>query len=362
MKHRMIGMLASGLTTLGMYGCSSAEHEDPTASAPGKPGEVAPLPEVRTSPTAGATVAAPATTTGAQRGNVAIPGALRAAHEAYLNGDFVALGERLREVLLDPGAGQLVRDNALALLDKAYEVRKGALPSAFVVPPTISKLQYACRHFVTPHGASYQIRFAGSAVDASRLVGVTVRLLPGGLVMDKVSGQGSFSVRHDAWAKAHGVEEFVLDSPMLEQPPPDGVVSLRLELDDGTVSEGFLLTHALRPSSDPEILSPAAMSSLAGPNPLVRWTTPRLTGATGERVRSGLAVSHEGESSSLWEFSDATDREAHEVSLGSAAGSSSLALSPGDYRLSVSAVGARFFGPVEVLRSSRVSRPFHLTE
>src|SRR4051794_10682473 len=63
------------------------------------------------------------------------PGALQAAHDAYLEGDFLAVGDRVRDVLLDARSSELVKENALELLDKAYEVQKGKLPLRFVLPP-----------------------------------------------------------------------------------------------------------------------------------------------------------------------------------------------------------------------------------
>ena len=59
----------------------------------------------------------------------ATPGALEAAHKAYLEGDFTGMTERIRDVLLDPSAGALAKENAYELLDKAYEAQGGTLPS-----------------------------------------------------------------------------------------------------------------------------------------------------------------------------------------------------------------------------------------
>jgi hypothetical protein len=68
----------------------------------------------------------------------AAPGALDAAHKAYLDGDFIAVTERIRDVLLDPSSGELAKENAYELLDKAYEVQGGKLPSVFKPPPDSS--------------------------------------------------------------------------------------------------------------------------------------------------------------------------------------------------------------------------------
>jgi hypothetical protein len=338
------GLLAVSLVLGMVLGCSGTNGtSDPTdpESSPGKPAAA-----IR--PTTGELVASHPTS-----------GPLAAAHRAYLEGDFLAFGERLRDVLLDPATTDLARENALDLLDKAYQVQKGALPSRFTLPAGYSGLQLASRRFVTPHGPRYELRLAGSAVDASHLKNLTLRHLPGETLMDKASGQGKFSIRHDAFARSQGVEEFVIDSGPLDGPPADGVLSIRLELDDGTVSEGFVLAHSLVPPAAPDPVSPAPSEVLSGPNPLVRWASlgPVQPGAY-ERRRLSLYVNRQGEDTSVWEFATKTPDTLTEVRLGSAAGASEIALTPGAYWLQMSAVESRRFGPVEVLRATRVSRPF----
>lgn len=288
--------------------------------------------------------------------------ALTGAHEAYLAGDFVAMGERLREVLLDPNSSDLAKQNAFELLEKAFEVQGGSLPSAFRPPAGISGIQYACRRFTSAGGRpTFQIRVAGTSKDASQIVGLTVRHAAGGLVMDKQTGQGAFAIRHDPFVQRRGLEEFVIDSPALDVPPADGVVSLRLELRDGTVSEGFLIAHGLGAMASPTIVSPAPAESIGDPNPLVRWTLPALSPSQVpfERRRSNIHVIREGQASSVWEFSSTAAGD-HEVRLGSGAGTPETALTPGSYRLDVGSAEARFFGPVEVLRSGRTSQSFHV--
>src|SRR5205085_10148909 len=67
--------------------------------------------------------------------NAPAPSSLDAAHEAYLRSDWLTMNDRLRDVLVDRSSTELVRENALELLDKAYEASKGKLPSRFELPP-----------------------------------------------------------------------------------------------------------------------------------------------------------------------------------------------------------------------------------
>jgi hypothetical protein len=284
---------------------------------------------------------------------------LTAAHEAYLVGDYVTMGERVRDVLLDVRATKLAKENALEVLDKAYAVSHGALPSRFRPPAGVTQLQYLSRQFVLPGGqTAYQVRFAGTMQDASKLVGITVRHLPDGLVMDKRASKGTFEVRRDP--PRTKVDEFVLDSPALDAPLPEGVVTIRLELEDGTVSEGFLLSHGLAGGIVPTILSPGASESVTDPNPLLRWASPIRSGAIAfEQGRTVIHLTRSGEGVPFWMFGE-EHATAGEVHLGSAAGSSAMALVPGTYDVFVSPGEHRAFGPIEIGRACRVSQMFHV--
>src|SRR5207249_6422064 len=115
-----------------------------------------------------------------------IPSALSAAHEAYLEGDFVRMGERIRDVLLDPSADGRVKDNAYALLDKAYESQGGKLPSSFVLPPPFSGVMgFGVTRGTNPHRSWFKTYATVPIRDASRLRGFTVKRLPDEVILDK---------------------------------------------------------------------------------------------------------------------------------------------------------------------------------
>src|SRR4051794_28695468 len=82
-------------------------------------------------------------TTGTTTETAPARSALDAAHEAYLAGDWIALGERVRDVLLQPNTPSSIADNAYALLDKAYEAQGANLPSAFVLPSDVKTMNYS---------------------------------------------------------------------------------------------------------------------------------------------------------------------------------------------------------------------------
>jgi hypothetical protein len=291
----------------------------------------------------------------------AVPGTLTAAHEAYLDGDFVALGERVRDVLLDPGATPRVKQNAFELLDKAYEVKGGALPSAFKLPAGYGGLQYVIFHNMTPQGPSYQVHLRVLARDVSHVTGLTVRRLPDETLLDKATGKGHSQIRHDPGTSAAQLDELVLDSGPIATPPADGVIAIRLELDDGTVAEGFFIAQALASTTTPEVRSPAPWASVTDPNPEVTWAPFRSPECAGFEQRGlGVQVQREGESPLAWEVWSNKPDERSTVRLGSSVGVGRAALTPGDYRVMVVASETRAFGPVAISRASRTFRPFHV--
>jgi hypothetical protein len=314
MKHRFVGWLSLCGAAAALGGCASAISEEATRDS-------APL----------------------------VPGALTAAHEAYLDGDFLAVGELVRDVLLDPGASDRVKENAFELLDKAYEVQGGALPSRFKLPADYGSLQYVIFRNMTPNGPSFQVHARVLTRDPSHLTGFTVRRLPGETLLDKATGKGHFEVLHSPGVQKAGFDEVVLDSGPIAAPPADGVLSVRLELDDGTVSEGFAIGRALGSEATPEVRSPAPWASISDPNPKVAWAPFRSPQcASFERRAIGVQVAQAGVRDLVWEL------------WSNNADAGKTALSPGDYQLLVVAGEIRSFGPVDLIRGSRTAQPFHV--
>jgi hypothetical protein len=293
----------------------------------------------------------------------AATGALGAAHEAYLDGNFVALGERVRDVLLDPASTDGVKENAYELLDKAYEAQGGKLPSGFTPPPGYGRFTYAVFRVSIGRATTYDVRFRGLARDASHVAGLTLRHLPDGMVLDKADPRSHFQIRHDPGVQKAGLQEFALDSGPIPAPPEDGVVTVRLELDDGTVSEGFFIARSLASSVTPEVTAPAPWATLRDPSPVVAWSpfhSPER--APFEQRAMGVQLRRDGEPNLVWEqWSDKPD-DFTEARLGSPAGVGRSALAPGSYRVSVTASEHRFFGPVELSRGSRTTVPVRLTQ
>jgi hypothetical protein len=288
---------------------------------------------------------------------VAAPAGLQAAHQAYLDGDWIALGERVRDVLLDPSAGQLVRDNAYALLEKSYEVQGGKLPTAFKLPPDFEFIKYGTTRVSTPYGSSSSIYLYGRLRNAKRIKGITLRRLPGEILLDTATSRGKFDIRNDE----PGFEDFSFDSGKIDALPADGVFTVRITLDDGSTSEGWFIGHALESTGSPELRSPAPSESLTDPNPLVAWSSFRSPQyAPFEKRNLNIWVSREGEEKVGWNFWTGEPGETGAVRIGAHEGAAKTKLLPGDYWLAVTAGEERQFGPFKIVRGSQSAAPFHV--
>lgn len=284
------------------------------------------------------------------------PDALESAHAAYLAGDFIAVGERIKDVLLDPRSSALARENAYELLDKSYEVQKGSMPSRFELPAGYEGIKLGVVRGMSPQGPFFRLFLYGRTRDVSHLTGLTVKRLPNERLLDKATNQGQLALRKDM----PGVDTFVLET-RLGAPPEDGVFSIRFELDDGTVSEGWLIGHSLTSSASPELRSPASSASIADPNPTVSWVPFRSPEYAPFEWRTiNVWVSRDGGDHEAWSFWKQAPGELGAVRVGETGEAPKTTLKPGDYWLNVTAGEGRMFGPIGVARESRTLLPFHV--
>jgi hypothetical protein len=287
------------------------------------------------------------------------PTALDAAHQAYLGGDWIALGERVRDVLLDAGASALARENALALLDKAYEVNAGLLPSAFVPTAGVEKVIFGEINSLGPDGPELRVFVKVRMRDASHVTSVTVRRLPGETILDKASGRGTYQIKHDV----PGFEDANLEA-VVPALPRDGVFTIRVELDDGASTEGWFLGRSLASSAVPDLRSPQASQSFADPNPQVRWVPFRSPQYRPFERRSlsvwEIGKDHAGRAQS-WGYWTGEPGDLDALRIGRPpAGAPEARLEAGDYFLVLDAAETRAFGPVWLHRMSRRTAPFHV--
>jgi hypothetical protein len=288
----------------------------------------------------------------------AAPGALQGAHDAYLEGDFLAVGERVRDVLLDTRSNDLVKENALELLDKAYEAQKGTLPSRFVLPPGFEGIKFSLVRDMNGPSVSFRTFLYGRTRDISHLKTVSVRRLPDEVLLDSTpgSGKGSLTPRHDKV----GYDTFVVER-VLDALPADGVFVVRFDLDDGTSPEGWFISRSQSSSSTPELRTPVPSTSTSDAHPVVSWVPFRSPEYRPFEFRTlSVWVGLDGANAVSWDIWMENYGELGSVKVGAQPPAAKTSLIPGDYWLNVSCGEGRTFGPVAMTRESRAVAPFHV--
>jgi hypothetical protein len=288
----------------------------------------------------------------------ATPGTLQRAHDAYLEGDFLAVGERVRDVLLDTRANDLVKENALELLDKAYEAQQGSLPSRFVLPPGFEGIKFSLVRDVNGQSASFRTFLYGRTRDISHLKSVTVRRLPDEVLLDSTpgSGKGSLKLRHDKV----GYDTFVVER-VLNALPADGVFTVRFDLDDGTSPEGWFISHSQSSTATPELRTPVPSTSTSDAHPVISWVPFRSPEYQPFELRTlSVWVGRDGADETSWDIWMQNYGELGAVKVGDQPPAAKTSLIPGDYWLNVSCGEGRMFGPVAMTRESRAVAPFHV--
>lgn len=281
---------------------------------------------------------------------------LDAAHHAYLDGDFVAVTERIRDVLVDPASSHLARENAYALLEKSYEAQSGRLAAAFKLPePFDESFRYQHVRSLGPNGVYHSVKVRGAIRDASRITQLVVRRLPNEIVLDKKAGKGTFEVEHDT----PGYEDFTLDSSGLDSLPGDGVFTLHIELADGQVVDQWFIVHGLAASTSPDVQSPVSAQTFSDTNPQVRWIpyqSPEYRPF--ERRHLGIWLSNEADDT--WGFYSGHGGELGSVTIGDHPGVEKKRLAPGEYWVAVDGHELRSFGALRLVRTGRRLVSFHV--
>lgn len=292
----------------------------------------------------------------------AAPG-LAAAHEAYMAGDFVAVGERIRDVLLDPASGQLAKDNALELLDKAYEAQKGKLPSAFAFPADVGGLEFGTMNGAHRYGTYREIHLWTRVRNglAARITNITVRRLPDNdVLLDLASGRGKLRpVRHER----PGWEDVVLSSVDLDRLPTSGVFSIRVEVDHAALFDTWFVANKLAATAMPEISSPAPAAVVSDNHPVIQWTPFRSPewGPFDQR-RLSVWVGDPKTNEQAWSLWQGEAGELSRVRIGDFEGAPKKALAPGSYWLTVTGGETRSFGPISIDRDGQTGVPFSVVK
>lgn len=278
------------------------------------------------------------------------PSSLDAAHEAYLKGDWLGVGDRIRDVLLDRTSGDLAKANALELLDKSYEATEGKMPSRFTLPRGFLAMKLGAlrgQHAWSTYRTLFLfLRFEKGL--GAHVKDVTVRSLPAGTVLlDRASGTGALRL-----SPQEDSDEVVLEAKDVAGPVPDGVTSIHVTLDDGREADTWVLARGLGSSASPEITTPSQSATFTEASPTFAWS-PFVSPEYARFEDRTLSIYVSDEKSKkvafdhwIWQPGDLARIKVEPK------------LAPGSYWLALTAGEERGFGPVRLARSSQRGVPF----
>lgn len=286
------------------------------------------------------------------------PPALGAAHDAYLAGDFAEMNDRLRDVIVDPRAGELAKDNAFALLESAYDATKGKLPARNAVASAIGSVGFGVLNGMTAFGP-HRLIFVNFHVAPGRGAHVTnARLtrLPSEPLLDASAGLGTLRVLHDSTE----YDEIKLERRQLDVLPDRGAFAIAIAFDDAPGVETFALASKLVASAQPELLSPATNAVLDDPRPEITWQpfrSPEL--APWETRQTWIGISHGPKDELAWTFYEWQPGDRSRVRVGEP-GTKAASLAPDSYWIDFLAMEERTFGAVRISRGANTARPFRV--
>ncbi len=275
---------------------------------------------------------------------------LTLAHEAYLAGNWVEMGERLKEVIVDPHTGELARDNAFALLESAYAATQGQLPARTALPHEVRSMSLGVLNGANPLGAHRAIYLYLRVAEgrAAHVKEMRLTRLPSEPILALSEERGALSVAH----VMKGFEDIKLEARALEVLPDRGAFGIEVVFDDGPRIDTFVLANKLVGSTHPEVTAPAMGQTFDDPRPEIAWRP----------FRSPELASWEARAVSVWIGRDATkdtawsfyQREPGEL----ASVRSSTSLDPGSYWVSVMCSEERSFGGIWISRMAETGRSF----
>jgi hypothetical protein len=284
------------------------------------------------------------------------PPALTAAHEAYLAGDYVEMGERLRDVIVDSRSGELAIDNAFALLESAYEATRGQLPARTPVPQALGTITLGVMNGVHAWGA-HRLVFLNMHVAegrAAHLKDIRVTKLPNEPILALADKRGALRISPGP----KGFEEIAIDVRQLDVLPDRGAFAIKVTFDDGPGIDTFVLANKLVASAQPELTSPRKGQVFNDSRPEIAWRPYRSPELAPWEVRTlSLGISHGPTNAYAWSLYKWEPGELERVRVGDP-GTPSATLEPDAYWLDLLYSEERTFGGIRISRGAETGTPF----
>ncbi|MHB8877228.1 MAG: hypothetical protein ACYC8T_26315 [Myxococcaceae bacterium] len=278
-----------------------------------------------------------------------------AAHERFRAGDFAGTARAVKQGLMDAADAHdaAAQSNLLELLDKVFEVRKGApLPVDFEVPPELSRLRVLARHGEDARdGKSWYQLDLGAEAKPGTLRNIRIERYPSTVLIDKRAGIGAWEETPegpslDIWGA----------SECGQTPVPDGLYLITIEIEGKPkVSGWFALNH--HSSSALPYLNAPTPGSEQGATPVFQWEDFRSPeNRPWERRVAALLVFELASDKLVWtDFIEGASRTESAVGRD---GEGAARLAAGSHRGTLRFMEGRRFGDLHLARDSSVRTIF----
>ncbi len=273
------------------------------------------------------------------------PKELQSAHEAFIKKDLNEMVFQIKSLLAAQPDNASTTQNALELLEKAYE-ENSSLPADTKLPKELKSLNIAVITRQMPTERDYAFRIFGRSYQQDVVKRLMVTDAKGQVILAKDSSESEWSNN-----KGEFTYEFELAKYDMKRPPEKGLYLITAEFTSGAQWNGWFILSSDAVSSTPDILYPKAGEVIADSKPNFAWEDYRSgTWQKGsERVLTLIVSNLEGSEPSffLWKqdptfTSVAPDKE----------------LTAGKYRLNLSYEEKRTFGALSISQVASTLRPF----
>jgi len=292
------------------------------------------------------------------------PEPVRAAHEAYLAGQFGAMVTHVKRALMEYDQDQTIRTNMLRLVDRAID-RSGpaGLPCDWSLPSELRSVEAGVRRTRDAVTGQEQREILVGVVMNCRGVVRNIRLTryPDRVLIDD-------SLNDEEARQCMGYTTF---GNLTNGEPSDGLYMLHLGLAGGKSVDGWLILTRQESSATPQVQSPTPNEELDNANPELRFAnfySPEYK--PGEQRNLVAVVSHtrpaqlsgglKNESHIAWSI-QMENPSIQKLVVGPQPGvypPGATHLTDGGYRFALVYTESRRFGPMSLTRESRTFLPF----
>jgi hypothetical protein len=283
--------------------------------------------------------------------------ALESAHTAYVTNDYEAMGLSIKNVMFSE-AGKEAKDNALKLLDKAYEENCDLkFPVDWKLPEQVIRMKVEQGSNLEPDWRWYKLKISGHLREADGIQQLRVLKFPDTVIVDKNASIGDWELDIDP--KDPTNIYFELSQKYNKEQVTPGLYLLEITTNDGNTTNGWFLLNDQFSSANPIIHTPAMGERFKGPNPTFHWDdfkSPEYKSC--EQRKMGIYVSKLGSAKwdPRWTFSE-TDPSLTSATVGIHGEGS---LEPGKYWFSLFYRESRMFGDLEITRRSGTARRIYV--